>query len=259
MFRRGLVLSTMFLVACSTFVDWGSLAGAPAEETPVTETPDASQTPAPDAAAPLVIDASVCEGGPCPSCNVLKQNDATLPNGTYTIDPDGTGPLAPMNVFCDMTFEGGGWTFVRRNPPGDRWTNPDDNLAGVVSVGAYEPNPQSPNAFSAAFASIPFWDFLFRTGDDVKWLIAPRSEVYEGWSDVKPQPTPCNILKSNTSTTSYVASWFKRKSNIEDPWIGTEDHESSRESANHSMLYGEAVAQWTLYVRTHNGANVFVR
>jgi hypothetical protein len=31
-------------------------------------------------------------------------------NGTYTIDPDGSGGTSPFSVECEMTIDGGGWT-----------------------------------------------------------------------------------------------------------------------------------------------------
>ena len=53
--------------------------------------------------------------GTCqPSCLALLTAGATT-DGTYTIDPDGAGPITPFDVFCDMTTDGGGWTEITLN------------------------------------------------------------------------------------------------------------------------------------------------
>lgn len=44
------------------------------------------------------------------SCRTLLRDDSSLRSGVYSIDPDGEGPVAPFNVFCDMKQAGGGWT-----------------------------------------------------------------------------------------------------------------------------------------------------
>ncbi len=52
---------------------------------------------------------------PCtsPSCLALRNAGQTV-DGTYTIDPDGgAGPIAPLAVHCDMTTDGGGYTFLK--------------------------------------------------------------------------------------------------------------------------------------------------
>ncbi|MDB4939220.1 MAG: hypothetical protein JWP87_6192, partial [Labilithrix sp.] len=36
-------------------------------------------------------------------------------DGIYRIDPDGSGALPSLEVFCNMTIAGGGWTLVARS------------------------------------------------------------------------------------------------------------------------------------------------
>lgn len=68
---------------------------------------------------------SFCSGakpGSSQSCNTqacaLAQSCRTLydqgirTSGRYNIDPDGAGPRATLNVYCDMSNAGGGWTNV---------------------------------------------------------------------------------------------------------------------------------------------------
>lgn len=44
------------------------------------------------------------------SCKAALAANAAATTGLYTIDPDGAGPQGPIQVFCDMTNDGGGWT-----------------------------------------------------------------------------------------------------------------------------------------------------
>ena len=49
------------------------------------------------------------------SCSDILYSGASTGNGLYTIDPDGTGSLAPITTYCDMA--NGGWTLVLLNSP----------------------------------------------------------------------------------------------------------------------------------------------
>lgn len=52
------------------------------------------------------------------SCNLYKNPikpynySGSIGSGSYIIDPDGTGGLSPIKVFCDMDSYGGGWTLI---------------------------------------------------------------------------------------------------------------------------------------------------
>ncbi|RVU40728.1 DUF4215 domain-containing protein [Lujinxingia sediminis] len=50
------------------------------------------------------------------SCLDLLTDTPGLPDGEYLIDRDGNGPLKNLQVFCDMTSDGGGYTFLKVAP-----------------------------------------------------------------------------------------------------------------------------------------------
>lgn len=46
------------------------------------------------------------------SCSAILNSDPAAQSGYYTLDVDGFGGLAPFSTYCDMDFDGGGWTLV---------------------------------------------------------------------------------------------------------------------------------------------------
>jgi hypothetical protein len=79
------------------------------------------------------------------SCKALLSSSPASPSGIYSVDPDGAGPLPALPVYCDMVFDGGGWTLIFSSIAGHTIDSPGDAGSDASAEAPFYLRPPAPD------------------------------------------------------------------------------------------------------------------
>lgn len=246
---------------CDTFIDGGDLECQGGQSCGCDDFEPGNCALDPQTEEPCPCDPD-CQGPICPagqypnaqqqcvfptSCQDLLDHQPGAPSGAYEVQLQ----AGVQTVYCEMEMSGGGFTLIARlqgSGPMPPW---DFNLQPGFQFGTYAATEAADQNYYLNFAGAQFNEFMFRTIDHQRWLIADKNQVYGEYAGV-----PRWVNSSSASPTqqaNYV--WYNRTGVAEDPWISVGNHVGE-------ILYGEAAFSSSPHVDTKNargGIAVYIR
>ncbi len=155
----------------------------PGEVWTCSSTPDDGTDAGTPGTASVTIGCLTGSDASCPAadCATILSDGDSLGDGTYWIDPIGSGAY---EVWCDMTTDGGGWTLVSVSSDDgqDTWTWDDRALLTTDTTTFGDLGATHEDFKSLALNEVPFSDVLFVHAPSGDW--AAYDSVHDGSSDI---------------------------------------------------------------------------
>ncbi len=130
-----------------------------------------------------------------PNCLGIKTSIPASTDGIYLVDPDLSGPIQQMSVYCDMTTDQGGWTLIARfgNQDAANWMLDSGEwwYTRVTDVGSTTSPTVNGDMWSRAFYTVE--------GSELK---ISRSDLGNGHL-----LRTTNSCLGNTNFRSYITSY----------------------------------------------------
>ncbi|MFA5023488.1 MAG: fibrinogen-like YCDxxxxGGGW domain-containing protein [Patescibacteria group bacterium] len=135
------------------------------------------------------------------SCMSIKKGNAWAPDGVYTIDPDGDSGNDPFQVYCDMTYDGGGWTLLMKATRGTTFQYDSNYWTTANTLNSTDITRNDADAKYRSFNELPVTDIMARWPDfgDIRWL------KNSAWT-ATPALTGFNTYH-NWGTPQYQSDW----------------------------------------------------
>jgi len=207
------------------------------------------------------VNASVASS-PLASCKAILDAGCSVGDGVYTIDPDGVGGNAPFQVYCDMTFDGGGWTYVASGCPTSTgavgtpvtsdpstyvstWKLSDDVINMIRRSGTWEIWVQATNVH---YSGSPKPGRLLRTNQN--WTVAANMSGLEMWNGSS------WVGAANYCTTTDRGPSMCQVSGTSQGWCFWDENKSSTFTAASDLRW--YYSDWSNHclIRCNNGDNV---